>query len=244
MNIPQMAGTPMLTEQGGSAVVRADRVVRRFGSGAATIVAVRGVTAAVAPRAQIALTGPSGSGKSTLLHLLAGLDTPTTGTVSWPGIDGHGTDGRAGIGVVFQGRSLVPNLDVTENVCLPLLFADCAEAEATARAADALDRLGIAELAHALPDELSGGQAQRVAIARVLAAAPRLILADEPTGQLDQDTAALVIDVLVHAADDLGAALIVSTHDPSIARRLPTEWAMHDGRLRAGARPNGSEVPR
>jgi ABC-type lipoprotein export system ATPase subunit len=224
--------------------VRVDRVVRRFGSGAATIVAVRRVTVAVAPRARIALTGPSGSGKSTLLHLLAGLDTPTKGTVRWPGLDRHAIAGRARIGVVFQGASLVPNLDVTENVSLPLLFADCAEAEATARAKGALDRLGIAELAHALPDDLSGGQAQRVAIARVLAAAPRLILADEPTGQLDQDAAASVVDVLVQGADDLGAALIVSTHDPAIARRLPTEWAMHDGRLRSAANGDDSEVTR
>ena len=243
MNIPQMATTPTVTEQDVPAVAHADRVVRRFGSGAASIVAVRGVSVTVAPRARIALTGPSGSGKSTLLHLLAGLDAPTTGAVSWPGIDRHGTEGRARIGVVFQGRSLVPNLDVTENVCLPLLFADCAEVEATARAKGALDRLGIAELAHALPDELSGGQAQRVAIARVLAAAPRLILADEPTGQLDQHTAALVIDVLIRGADDLGAALIVATHDPAIAGRLPTEWAMHDGRLRSAARADGGEVP-
>ncbi|MDT5258341.1 MAG: hypothetical protein QOD10_3421 [Mycobacterium sp.] len=236
MNIPQRAGTPTLIEQDDPSVVRAERVVRRFGSGAATIVAVRGVTAAVAPRARIALTGPSGSGKSTLLHLLAGLDTPTKGTVSWPGIDRNDAAGPAGIGLVFQGPSLIPALNVTENICLPMLFAGCAEAQATARAAGALHRLGIAELAHALPDELSGGQAQRVAIARVLAAAPRLILADEPTGQLDQDAAALVIDVLLQAADDLGAALIVSTHDSAIARRLPTEWAMHDGRLRSVAR--------
>ena len=90
-------------------MAHADRVVRRFGSGAASIVAVRGVSVTVAPRARIALTGPSGSGKSTLLHLLAGLDAPTTGTVSWPGIDRHGTEGRARIGVVFQGRSLVPH---------------------------------------------------------------------------------------------------------------------------------------
>lgn len=244
MNIPQKATAPILTEQDDPAVACADSVVRRFGSGAATIVAVRGVTATVAPRARIALSGPSGSGKSTLLHLLAGLDTPTSGTVSWPGIDRYGTYRRARIGVVFQGRSLIPNLDVTENVCLPLLFADCAEAEATARARGALERLGIAELAHALPDELSGGQAQRVAIARVLAAAPRLILADEPTGQLDQHTAASVIDVLLQAADELGAALIVSTHDPAIARRMPTEWAMHDGQIHSLSRAGGNQVPR
>lgn len=218
-----------------AAVVRADRVTRCFGAGAATVVAVRGVSAAVAPRVRIALTGPSGSGKSTLLHLLAGLDVPTSGTISWAGSDRHAATAPDRVGLVFQGRSLVPTLDVTENVRLPLLFAGVAESEATARAVGALDRLVIAELAHALPDALSGGQAQRVAIARVLAAGPRLILADEPTGQLDHAAAALVIDVLIAAADDLGAALIVSTHDPLIARRLPTEWAMRDGRLRACA---------
>jgi putative ABC transport system ATP-binding protein len=213
------------------ALVRVDRVGRSYRSGAATIVAVRDVSVAVAPRARVALTGPSGSGKSTLLHLMAGLDTPTSGSVTWPGIDVGAATGLVGIGVVFQGPSLFPTLDATENVCLPLLFRDCAEPEATARARDALAQVGIGDLARALPDELSGGQAQRVAVARVLAAAPRLILADEPTGQLDHRTAALVIDVLLQAADDLGAALIVSTHDPEISMRLPTEWAMRDGRL-------------
>lgn len=227
-----------------SAVVCADRVVRRFGSGTATITAVRGVTATVVARARIALTGPSGSGKTTLLHLLAGLDTPTEGAVRWPGVDRHGTAGHSRVGVVFQGPSLISALDVVENVCLPLLFIDCAEGEATARAMDALDRLGIAELAHALPDELSGGQAQRVAIARVLAAGPRLILADEPTGQLDQDASASVIDVLLRAADDLDAALIVSTHDAAIAQRLPTEWTMHDGRLHSTVDGDDNAMPR
>lgn len=223
------AGTARGSDE--AVVVRADRVTRCFGAGAATVVAVRSVSAVVAPRARIALTGPSGAGKSTLLHLLAGLDMPTSGTISWPDTDGPAASGPDRVGLVFQGRSLVSTLDVTENVRLPLLFAGVAEPVATARAADALDRLGIAELAHALPDALSGGQAQRVAIARVLAAQPRLILADEPTGQLDHTAAALVIDVLITAADDLGSALIVSTHDPLIARRLPTQWAMRDGRL-------------
>lgn len=213
------------------AMIRADHVTRTYGTGAATTVAVRDVTVVVAPRARIALTGPSGSGKSTLLHLMASLDTPTSGSVTWPGLDvGDGLE-PVRIGMVFQGPSLLPALNVTENVCLPLLFGDCPESEATARAKDALARLGIGDLAQALPDELSGGQAQRVAVARVLATAPRLILADEPTGQLDHRAAALIIDVLLQAADDLGAALIVSTHDPAVAGRLSTEWAMHDGRL-------------
>ena len=231
MNGSCPAVAPVLPGFDDPALVRMDRVGRTYGTGAPTIVAVRDISVAVAPRARVALTGPSGSGKSTLLHLMAGLDTPTSGSVTWPGIDLGAATGLVGIGVVFQGPSLLPALDVTENVCLPLLFRDVAEPEAMVRGGDALARVGIGDLARALPDELSGGQAQRVAVARVLAAAPRLILADEPTGQLDHRAAALVIDVLLQAADDLGAALIVSTHDPAISRRLPTEWAMRDGRL-------------
>ena len=164
---------------------------------------------------------------------MAGLETPTAGTVSWPGLGGHPLAVPGRIGVVFQGPSLLPALDVVENVALPLLLADTAEGEATARAVAALDLLAIGDLARKLPDQLSGGQAQRVAVARALAAHPALILADEPTGQLDHEAAALVIDVLLHATTELGAALVVSTHDPLIARRLPTQWAMRDGTLSA-----------
>lgn len=237
MNRPRPVDTALPTEPADDPVVlRTERLTRCFGAGPGTIVAVRGVTTTVAPRARIAVTGPSGSGKSTLLHLLAGLDTPTSGTICWPPADPVEGDRAASVGLVFQGRSLVPNLNVLENVRLPLLFAGHTESEATVRARDALDRLNLDALADALPDTLSGGQAQRIAIARVLATAPRLILADEPTGQLDHATATVVIDVLLRAADDLGSALIVSTHDPLIARRLPTEWAMRDGRLRITTR--------
>lgn len=232
---PVAAPFPAAEPDRDGAVVRTHRLVRTYGSGGSTIVAVRGLSVAVAARARIALTGPSGSGKSTLLGLLAGLDTPTSGTVSWPGL--AGTPAQR-VGMVFQGRSLLAGLDVTENVCLPLLLAGCAQADARRRAVEALERVGIAELAGALPDTLSGGQAQRVAVARVLATGPGLILADEPTGQLDHATAAVVISVLMAAADDLGAALIVSTHDPVIARRLPTEWAMRDGRINVPPRPH------
>lgn len=223
------AGLPADTTR--LALVRAETVTRCFGSGPATIVAVRSVTATVAAGARIALTGPSGSGKSTVLHLLAGLDTPTSGTVTWPNARSSAGPDADEVGLVFQGPSLIPALDVVENVRLPLLFAGRAEPEATECAARALARLALTDLAAALPDQLSGGQAQRVAIARVLACAPRLILADEPTGQLDHQTAGAVVDVLLTAADELGAALVVSTHDPVIARRLPVEWVMRDGRL-------------
>jgi putative ABC transport system ATP-binding protein len=116
-------------------------------------------------------------------------------------------------------------------VALPLLLGDTAEDEAADRAHVALERLAIGDLARMLPEQLSGGQAQRVAVARALAARPSLILADEPTGQLDHHAAALVIDVLLQASAELGAALVVSTHDRLIAERLPTQWTMRDGAL-------------
>jgi putative ABC transport system ATP-binding protein len=205
-------------------------VTRTFGRGPAEVLAVRDVTAGVLPEQRVAVTGESGSGKSTLLHLMAGLDTPTSGAVTWPGLSL-----RAGrplrVGVVFQGPSLLPALDVTDNVALPLLLADVPAGEARGRAHDALVRLDLAGLAAAAPEELSGGQAQRVAIARVLAAEPALVLADEPTGQLDRRTAVHVLDVLLEAVGALCAALVVSTHDPEVADRLDSRWAMADGRL-------------
>ena len=202
-----------------------------FGAGATAVVAVYDVTLTVAPAARIAITGPSGSGKSTLLHMMAGLEAPTAGQLSWPGLGGHPLDHPGRVGIVFQGPSLLPALTVIENVTLPLLLADADEHDATAAAHDALKRVGIADLHASLPEELSGGQAQRVAVARVLAARPALILADEPTGQLDHATGAAVIDVLLATCDELGAGLIVSTHDPVIAARLPQQWAMRDGTL-------------
>jgi ABC-type lipoprotein export system ATPase subunit len=206
-------------------------VARTYGTGATAVVAVYGVSCTVPPGSRIALTGPSGSGKSTLLHLMAGLETPTSGTIAWPALDGnpHGHPRRAG--VVFQGPSLLPALDIAENVAVPLLLADVEKGEAERRASEALHRLGLDDLADKLPEQLSGGQAQRVAVARVLASRPRLILADEPTGQLDHHAARLVIDVLVQASTELGASLIVSTHDPIIAERFVMRWTMRDGRI-------------
>jgi putative ABC transport system ATP-binding protein len=213
------------------ALVRCVEVARTFGTGPTALVAVYGVSCEVMPGARIALVGPSGSGKSTLLHLMAGLETPTSGTVEWPALGG-GPQGRPGtVGVVFQGPSLLPALDVTENVALPLLFSGVPGATATERAAQALHRLRIDDLAPKLPEELSGGQAQRVAVARVLASRPTLILADEPTGQLDHEAGDRVISVLLEAAAELGAALIVSTHDPVVAARLDDQWTMRDGSL-------------
>ena len=207
------------------------RVSRAFTRGGVEVRGVRAVDCTVEAGMRVALVGPSGSGKSTLLHLLAGLDEPSGGTVSWLG-PGGAPRGRPGsVGVVFQGPSLIPALDVTENVALPLLLAGVPERDAVERAVAALDRLDLAALAPRLPGELSGGQAQRVAVARVLAARPALILADEPTGQLDHETGDRVVTVLLQAADEVGAALVVATHDLAVAGRFPQRWGMDDGRL-------------
>jgi ABC-type lipoprotein export system ATPase subunit len=131
--------------------------------------------------------------------------------------------------MVFQGPSLLPPLSVLENVALPRQLAGVSATEALGEAQAALERLGLAELADKLPEEISGGQAQRVAIARVLAARPLLILADEPTSQLDRENGTRTIDVLLEAADATGAALLVSTHDHTIADRFPSRWTVADG---------------
>lgn len=215
----------------GDFVVRAQGVARTFGRGPAAVVAVHGVSCAVRTGEHVALVGASGSGKTTLLHLLAGLDRPTVGTVDWPTL-GDIEQLRPGpIAVVFQGPSLLPPLDAVENVELPLLLQGVDRKAARAAAIDALRRLGLEAIASKLPEELSGGQSQRVAIARVLAGKPGLILADEPTGQLDHPSAMLVIDALIESAEAIGAALIVNTHDSSIAERFPTRWSMNGGRL-------------
>ncbi|WP_018506062.1 ABC transporter ATP-binding protein [Parafrankia discariae] len=231
-------------------LVRCEEVSRTFGRGAAAVVAVHGTSCVVRPDDRIAITGPSGSGKSTLLHLMAGLEEPTSGQVSWPGLVGQAASPVSPlrvrvpphrVGVVFQGASLVPALDVAENTGLPLVLAGLSEQEARGRALTALARVDAAELAGRLPEELSGGQAQRVAVARVLALRPLLVLADEPTGQLDEVTGRQVLDGLLAAASETGAGLVVATHDPAVAARLGNRWTMTDGRLVAAA-PSGRDL--
>jgi putative ABC transport system ATP-binding protein len=213
-----------------SPLVVADNASRTYGQGRASVVAVHGASCRLKAGERVALVGPSGSGKSTLLHLLAGLDTPTAGRVEWPQLGSPSTWPAGTVGVIFQGPSLLPDLDVAENVALPLILGGLTDKEALARASRALADMGLEELAGKLPEELSGGQAQRVAVARSLIGEPRLILADEPTGQLDHVTANFIIDVLCDAAGRLGAGLIVGTHDPVIVDKLAVHWEMVDGR--------------
>lgn len=212
-------------------VVTCEDVARTFGHGERAVVAVHGSTCEVLPGSRTAIVGPSGSGKSTLLHIMSALERPTAGRVSWPGLSTKAEKRGQQIGVVFQSPSLVPALTVLENAALPLTLAGVSEAETDERVRYALRLVDVDQLADQLPEELSGGQAQRVAVARVLAQRPALILADEPTGQLDQASGQHLIDVLLATADEIGAALVVSTHDAEVAQRLTRRWTMHEGRL-------------
>jgi predicted ABC-type transport system involved in lysophospholipase L1 biosynthesis ATPase subunit len=218
-------------------LVHCIQAARTFGRGSAATVALSQTDCRVLPGDRIALVGPSGSGKSTLLHLMAGLDDPTRGEVRWPAIGGRDELRPGRVAVVFQGPTLLAPLTVLENVALPLVLDGQTDAGARTAAREALRRLQLSDLADKLPEEISGGQAQRVAVARALAGRPVLILADEPTGQLDRANGRIVVDVLLQAADHAGAALVVSTHDPSVAERFATCWQMHSGQL-TGATPD------
>lgn len=212
-------------------LVELDEAGHTYGMGPTAVVAVHSASASVSSGDRIALLGPSGSGKSTLLHMMAGLQPATSGTIRWPRFDGTPLGRPWLAGVVFQGPTLVPTLTAEHNAALPLLIDGIAEARARAIARAALETVGLGWARERLPEQLSGGQAQRVAVARVLSAGPALILADEPTGQLDRETAAGVIDALLGTAERLDAALVIATHDEELADRFPTRWSMADGLL-------------
>jgi ABC-type lipoprotein export system ATPase subunit len=211
-------------------LVKGIDVTRRFRQGNAEIEALRAATFTIRAGDRIAIVGPSGCGKSTLLHLIGDLDTPTGGQLTWPALGQHGTLRPREIGIVFQAPSLVPTLSAIENVELPLRLAGGVTLPRET-AMKALERVGLAEIADKLPDELSGGQAQRIALARAIALQPKLILADEPTGQLDQTTAGQAMLALLGSIEGTGAAVIVATHDPTVAQQMEATWLMDHGQL-------------
>ena len=225
----------------GELVLEVTALTRTFGAGDAEVHAVAGVDLAVSTGELVVIRGRSGAGKTTLLELLGGLQTPTSGTVRLAG-ESRSTLGaerlaelrRRELGTVVQSFDLIPVLSAAENVEVPLRIARAPIADRDARVRELLGLVGLADHAAQRPAELSGGQQQRVAIARALAARPRLLLADEPTGQLDSETAGSVMRLLRSLVDETGLAAVVTTHDPRVAAFADRVLEMHDGRLVVG----------
>ncbi|MFM0557257.1 ABC transporter ATP-binding protein [Paraburkholderia sediminicola] len=218
------------------ALIEAQSLSRIYRRGETHVVALARASFVLNRGDRIALMGRSGSGKTTLLHLMAALDTPTSGAIDWPALGSPDTLLPAKISLVFQTPSLLEPLTVSENVALPLLMAgaadsaDCASNVERAVAA-ALATFGLEALAQKLPEELSGGQMQRVAMARAAVGRPLVILADEPTGQLDHTTGQALLDALIAHLAGTPTALVIATHDPAVAKRMDTVWRVERGVL-------------
>ena len=226
-----MNGTTM-----GSIMIRVRGLGMRLASGGRAVDVLSDVTLEVPAGQFLAIAGPSGSGKSTLLGLIAGLDQPTSGRIEVAGMEITGLDEdalarfrRDQVGYVFQSFHLIPTLTAQENVAVPLELAS--EADAIARAAALLGEVGLAGRAHHYPVQLSGGEQQRVAVARALARRPAILLADEPTGNLDSATGKQIIDLLVAANRHLGRTLVLVTHDAALAAHADRVVTLADGRI-------------
>jgi len=217
-------------------MVRVRDLVMRLRSGAGVVTILDGVSLDVEPGQFVAITGPSGSGKSTLLGLIAGLDRPTAGSVRVDGVELASLDEDAlarlrlaKIGYIFQSFHLIPTLTALENVAVPLELAGAPEA--AARASALLEEVGLKLRVGHYPAELSGGEQQRVALARAVANQPGLLLADEPTGNLDSATGAQIIDLLLGLHRRHGTTLILVTHDPALAAHAGRVIELRDGRV-------------
>ncbi len=222
-------------------VLKIEGVERTFQQGRTRLAVLRGVELEVRAGEIVALVGPSGSGKSTLLHIAGLLESPSAGTVAVAGEpcgdlndDARTAMRRHNIGFVYQHHHLLPEFTALENVVIPQIIGRLRRPQARARARELLDWLGLAGRASHRPGRLSGGEQQRVAIARALANAPKLLLADEPTGNLDPDTAADVLSVMLKLARGVGLAAVVATHNPKLAARMDRVVRLEGGVLVAG----------
>ncbi len=229
------SGRPVVAA--GDVVAQVRAVGKTYGSGAAATHALLGIDLELRAGELVALTGPSGSGKSTLLHILGSMDTPSSGRVTVLDQDITSLDDDAAsafrnrhLGFVFQFFHLVPSLTVVENVALPARLAGRPAAAARAQAAELVERVGLADKLHRFPDELSGGERQRCAIARALVNDPVVVLADEPTGNLDHTAGGAVMDLLAELGAERRTAVLVATHDPAVASAADREFALRDGR--------------
>jgi putative ABC transport system ATP-binding protein len=231
-------------------ILRAEHLQKTFGdsgAGAASVAALDGVDLSIEQGEFVAITGASGSGKSTLLHLLGGIARPTAGSVFLEGVDLASLDDdalarvrRRRIGFVFQRYNLLPELSLVENVALPLVLDGVADARSEVAARAALETVGLTPRAGHRPDELSGGEQQRGAIARALVAEPAIVLADEPTGALDSVNSRRVIELLMRLVKERGQTVILVTHDPGIAAAAGRTIRMRDGKIEAD-HSNGPE---
>jgi putative ABC transport system ATP-binding protein len=221
-------------------VLQIAELTRVHGQGGSAVHALRGITMTVSAGELVAVMGPSGSGKTTLLNILGGLDAPTSGRVWLRDIELTATPEsdlvdvrRRELGFVFQSFALLPMLTAAENVEVPLRLIRTPVAERSARVRELLESVGLAKHADQRPDELSGGQRQRVGIARALANRPAVLIADEPTGQLDSRTAATMMDLIASLVHEHSLAAIVTTHDPRLLGRADRLLEIADGRLTA-----------
>ena len=217
-------------------VLNLDAITRSFTQGRKTLEVLKGADLAVQPGEIVALVAPSGGGKSTLLQIAGLLDTPTSGTVSIEGQAFSGLDDSARtaarrrlLGFVYQFHHLLPDFSAEENLAIPLMTAGQTKPAALTRAAELLDRVGLAERRSHQPAELSGGEQQRVAICRALANTPRVLLADEPTGNLDPETASRVFDMLLEVVRETGLAALIATHNHDLAGRMDRTVRLEGG---------------
>jgi len=221
------------------ALIEARQVSKHYNLGSVEVKAVREVDFSIEPGAFVAFVGPSGSGKSTVLNMIGGLDRPTNGTLTVLGTDIAALDRAAAaafrganLGFIFQDFNLIPVLSACENIEYPLLMVqDWPADKRQARVKELLEAVGMADQADKRPDQLSGGQKQRVAVARALATRPKLVLADEPTANLDHDTAYRILELMKKMRDEFGTTFIFSTHDPKIMGAAEVTFALEDGRL-------------
>jgi putative ABC transport system ATP-binding protein len=223
-------------------VVEMHDITKVYGEGEAEVRAVDGVSLTVEPGEYVAIMGASGSGKSTLMNIIGALDVATTGTYRIDGVDIGDLDDDAlslvsnrRIGLIFQDFNLIQRMSASANVELPLMYRGVRRGERRRRALDALGKVGLADRSHHQPNELSGGQQQRVAVARALAMEPSLMLADEPTGNLDSRSTADVLDLLDEIHDE-GKTIVIITHEDEVAARAGRVVTLRDGRIESDVR--------
>lgn len=241
LNEPHFGSHATSAEVDSQVIITCSGLTKVFSEGDMTVPVLNGVDLTVRSRDQLAIVGASGSGKSTLLHIMGGLDEPSSGKVELLGKDlasqGAAARGRLrnqALGFVYQFHHLLPEFNAVENVAMPLLIRRMANAEAIDAASGILEKVGLGHRMRHKPAELSGGERQRAAVARALVTNPACVLADEPTGNLDERTAEGVHDLMMELNQDFNTAFVVVTHDMSMAARMTRQFRLHDGVLHTG----------